>query len=115
MNKRKVGAAYETMAAEYLQKHGCKILERNFRCRTGEIDIIAKDGDYLCFVEVKFRSGTGCGSPLEAVTPKKQQKIIGVAQYYMLRHGYPLDTLCRFDVVAIQNCEITVVRNAFGV
>lgn len=113
MNKRKVGTVYETMAAEYLHNLGYRIVERNFRCRMGEIDIIAEDKDYLCFIEVKFRSGTGCGSPLEAITRKKQHRIIRVAQYYMAGHGYTLDTLCRFDVVAIQKNEITLLRDAF--
>lgn len=113
MNKRKVGAYYETLAAAYLCRQGYKILERNFQCRTGEIDIIAGDGEYLCFIEVKFRSSGGCGLALEAVTPGKQKKITGVAQYYMKRHGYPADTLCRFDVVAVSNDEIMLVKNAF--
>lgn len=114
MNKRQLGEQYETMAVQYLTKAGYRVLERNFRCRTGEIDIIAKDGEYLVFVEVKYRSGRTCGSPLEAVDHKKQQTIIRVAQYYMMKHGYATQTNCRFDVVAIQGTEVTLVQNAFG-
>ena len=100
MNKRQVGTQYESMAVQYLTEAGYHILERNFRCRTGEIDIIAKDGAYLVFVEVKYRASAACGSAL--------------AQYYMVSHGYGTQTNCRFDVVAIQGTEITLIQNAFG-
>ena len=114
MNKRQVGTHYESMAVQYLTDAGYHILERNFRCRTGEIDIIAKDGAYLVFVEVKYRASAACGSALEAVDYRKQQSILRVAQYYMVSHGYGTQTNCRFDVVAIQGTEITLIQNAFG-
>ena len=114
MNKRQVGTQYEYMAVQYLTEAGYHILERNFRCRTGEIDIIAKDGAYLVFVEVKYRASAACGSALEAVDYRKQQSILRVAQYYMVSHGYGTQTNCRFDVVAIQGTEITLIQNAFG-
>ena len=114
MNKRQVGKQYESMAVQYLTEAGYHILERNFRCRTGEIDIIAKDGAYLVFVEVKYRASAACGSALEAVDYRKQQSILRVAQYYMVSHGYGTQTNCRFDVVAIQGTEITLIQNAFG-
>ena len=114
MNKRQVGTQYESMAVQYLTEAEYHILERNFRCRTGEIDIIAKDGAYLVFVEVKYRASAACGSALEAVDYRKQQSILRVAQYYMVSHGYGTQTNCRFDVVAIQGTEITLIQNAFG-
>jgi putative endonuclease len=114
MNKRLVGTEYESKAADFLKSKGYVILERNYRCRTGEIDIIAREGRTLCFVEVKYRSGRGCGSPLEAVDYHKQKKILGVARYYMMKKGLPGDTDCRMDVVAIEGDEISVLRNAFG-
>jgi putative endonuclease len=114
MNKRQVGTDYEERAVKYLKSQGYVILERNFRCRTGEIDIIAREGGYICFVEVKYRAGSGCGSALEAVGYRKQQKILGVARYYMMCHHLPTDTACRMDVVAIDGEEITLLRNAFG-
>ena len=113
MNKREVGTAYERQAGEYLATHGYKIVEYNFRCRMGEIDIIAKDGEYLVFVEVKYRKCAGSGNPLEAVDKKKQQIISRVAAYYCLTHGYGESTACRFDVVAILGDEIELVKNAF--
>lgn len=113
MNKRAVGTAYEKLAGEYLKQQGYEILEYNFRCRMGEIDIVAKEGDYLVFVEVKYRSGRQKGSPLEAVDTRKQRIISKVASYYCLTHGYGETTPCRFDVAAICGEEYTLVKNAF--
>lgn len=114
MNKRKLGADYEQQAAEFLQEQGYEILERNFRCRSGEIDLIAREGEYLCFIEVKYRAGSTCGSPLDAVGGHKQRQILKVAKYYLMKKGMTMDTPCRFDVVAIEGKEITLLRNAFG-
>lgn len=113
MNKRVVGTAYEKQAGEYLMQQGYEIVAYNFRCRYGEIDIIARDGEYLVFVEVKYRRNTESGSPLEAVNAKKQHIISRVASYYCLTHGYGESTPCRFDVVAILGDEISLIRNAF--
>lgn len=114
MNKRAVGAHYEERAADYLKEAGYRILARNFQNRTGEIDIIARDGEYLVFVEVKYRADGACGSPLEAVDSRKQHNIVHMARVYMLKHGYGTETCCRFDVLAIEGERITLVRNAFG-
>lgn len=61
MNKRRIGAEYEKIVCDALGRRGVTVVETNYRNRFGEIDIIAKDGEYLCFIEVKYRSGTGCG------------------------------------------------------
>lgn len=114
MNRRQVGTAYEAVAAEYLAAHGYRILERNFLSRRGEIDLIAREGEYLCFVEVKYRRNGDCGSPLEAVNAHKQRKILQAARYYLMLHGLGMDTACRFDVVAVEGEKITLIRNAFG-
>ena len=82
-----MGTAYEKMAGEYLKTQGYEILQYNFRCRMGEIDIIAKDHGYLVFIEVKYRRDKSCGHPAEAVTPRKQRTISKVASYYLLTHG----------------------------
>lgn len=113
MNKRAVGTAYEKQAGNYLEEQGYQILEYNFRCRRGEIDIVAKDGEYLVFVEVKYRRNAKSGSPLEAVDFKKQRIISRTASYYCLSHGYGETTPCRFDVVAILGEKIRVIENAF--
>ena len=114
-NKRKTGFEKEQLAADYLSGLGMQILERNFYTRTGEIDLIAKDGDYLVFLEVKYRAGNRYGYPEEAVTPAKQQRIIRSARYYLYRQGLSETTPCRFDVLAIQGNQIRLIRNAFGV
>ena len=104
------------MAADYLEKQGMRILERNFRRgRNGEIDIIGRDGKYLVFVEVKYRRDGQTGDPLEAVDRAKQRRISRTAQYYCLTHGYGETTPCRFDVAAVLGTdgEVRLVRNAF--
>ena len=113
MNKRQVGSDYEKQAAEYLKEKGFCILEMNYRNRSGEIDIVAKDGEYICFVEVKYRTTSDFGSPLEAVNYKKQQQIRKVALYYLMRQGLSEWTPCRFDVIAFEGDEITYIENAF--
>lgn len=114
MNKRSLGAKYEALAADYLIGQGYRIIEKNYRCRSGEIDLVARDKDYLVFVEVKYRADAACGSPLEAVDYRKQQKILRVAKFYLIAHGCGTEVNCRFDVVAIQGDEVTLVQNAFG-
>lgn len=104
---------YEQLAGEYLKQQGYEILTYNFRCRYGEIDIIARDGEYLVFVEVKYRRNTKSGSPFEAVHLRKQQVISRVASYYCLTHGCLDCTPCRFDVVAILGEERMLLKNAF--
>lgn len=113
MNKRSVGTVYEKLAGGFLEQQGYEILEYNFRCRMGEIDIVARDGDYLVFVEVKYRSNGRTGSPLEAVDARKQRVISKVASYYCLTHGYGETKPCRFDVIAICGDEYTLIKNAF--
>jgi putative endonuclease len=113
MNNRAVGSEQEQKAAAYLIRNGYHILSRNFRCKTGEIDLIARDGAYLCFIEVKYRSGTSKGYPAESINRNKIRRITKTAQYYMLLHQIPQDTPCRFDVVIILETEIALIKNAF--
>lgn len=113
MNTREKGNQQEQLAAEYLESHGMKIMERNFRCRQGEIDIIGSHNGYLVFVEVKYRQGMTKGSALEAVDSRKQRKICKVADYYRVVHRTPGNTGIRYDVVAIQGECIEWVQNAF--
>ncbi len=113
MNKREVGTRFEQKAADFLINSGYSILDHNFSCRTGEIDLIAKTEGYLCFIEVKYRSSTYNGFPSEAINKRKILKIIRTSQYYMLVHHIPQDTPCRFDVVVILENEISLIKNAF--
>ena len=113
MNKRTIGREKEELAAAYLKEQGYLVIEKNFRCRAAEIDLIARDGDILSFIEVKFRSSSKCGDPLEAVGPLKQKKIYEAALFYIARKGIPADTQIRFDVVSILSDDITLIKNAF--
>lgn len=113
MQTRKTGFTYEQKAAEYLRQKGCQILKQNFYTKFGEIDLIAKDGRYLVFIEVKYRASGRGGHPLEAVDHKKQERIRRAAQFFLLRFGYPENTPCRFDVIGILKDEICHIENAF--
>ena len=116
MNKRQTGSQYEEKAAEYMKQQGYRILERNYRCRQGEIDLIARDGEYLVFVEVKYRTTGVSGYPAEAVDARKQQTIAKCAMHFLMKQGND-DVPCRFDVVAIAGAEsqeeITIYKDAF--
>ena len=110
---RKTGFAYEKKAAEYLTEKGYRILQQNFYTKFGEIDMIARNGKYLVFIEVKYRSTERGGHPLETVDVRKQNRIRRAAQFYLLRYGFPENTLCRFDVVGILGDEVVHIENAF--
>lgn len=112
-NKRQTGAAYELKAEEYLLGNGYKILERNFRNRSGEIDLIAKKDGVIRFVEVKYRTTSDFGSPLEAVDARKQNQIRKVAMYYLMKNKLSEWTPCQFDVIAFEGEEMTHIENAF--
>ncbi len=119
MNKRVDGARYENLVCEYLSENGAKIIQRNFRCRSGEIDIILQDGRYLVFTEVKFRTGTRFGSAEAAVDNKKQKTISKVSDYYRKINGISDDSPQRFDVVAVSinkdgYLQIKWHKNAFN-
>lgn len=113
MNKRQLGGQKETLAAEYLRRQGYEILGRNYYCPAGEIDIVAKDGVYLVFVEVKYRRDARFGMPAEAVTARKQLTLRRAAQYYMREHHTGENRPCRFDVVGILGTELTLIKDAF--
>ncbi len=115
MNKRTLGKEKEFLAASFLTEQGFRIIERNFRCRAAEIDLIAWDGNILSFIEVKYRSSSRCGDPLEAVGANKQRKIYEAALFYIAKKGVASDTQMRFDVVSILGDDITLIKNAFFV
>lgn len=114
INKRKIGADYESLAVRYLKECGYEILERNYRNSYGEIDVIAKKNEFIVFTEIKFRADNAYGDPLEAVDLRKQHRIIKVALYYYMRKGYSQNVPCRFDVIAIYgDGTIRHEQNAF--
>lgn len=112
-NKRFEGSLYEKKAADYLAAQGVELLERNYRCKKGEIDLIGRDKDCLVFVEVKYRSRGGTGNPLEAVNVRKQRVIGRVAEIYLATHFHSVDISCRFDVVGFEGDGIYWIKNAF--
>ena len=103
----------ERRAAEFLQHKGYRVLDRNWTCRGGEIDLVCNDGDTLVFVEVRARSSTSHGTPLETVVDGKRRRLIRAAEIYL--HVKQLsDRACRFDVVAIVGDDIEHVEDAFA-
>jgi putative endonuclease len=112
-----LGKAGEDYACRELELHGYEILARRFRTRMGEIDIVARDGQTLVFIEVKARRTTRFGAPCEAVDWRKQQTIGRIAAEYVLRFGIG-NASCRFDVVSVLfgdglRPRIEILRNAF--
>ncbi|MEG0156902.1 MAG: YraN family protein [Anaerovoracaceae bacterium] len=100
MEKKALGAFGEEKAAELLMEKGYEIIARNFACRGGEIDLIAKDKNRLIFVEVKTRTNLAYGRPSEALTPKKLERLRRAAAYYLYTHpGNPVEV--RFDVIEV--------------
>ena len=114
MNRRETGSRYENYAAAYLEEKGYRILEKNFRCKGGEIDLVGMDGTYLVFTEVKYRKDRRQGYPEEAVDARKQRRIYRAAQYYLSFKNLSPDTPCRFDVVAVEGADVRLIKNAFG-
>lgn len=111
-NKRQIGSRYEEKAKAYLESLGFLILEQNFRCRWGEIDLIGREDGYLVFIEVKHRKDTRCGYPEEAVHRRKQQTISRVSDVYRMQHRLG-EVPMRFDVVADLDGRMTLFRDAF--
>lgn len=109
----------EAQVAAYLRAHGYRIVSSNYRCRFGEIDLIARDGQTLCFVEVKMRSNLSFGLPREYVTASKRDKLRTTAEYYLATHD--IDACCRFDVAEVytdgaqtpEKTRIEYIENAF--
>jgi putative endonuclease len=111
-----LGILAEDKAVKFLKASGYKVLHRNYRCKLGEIDIIARDKDTICFVEVKCRLSDRFGKGSEAVTGKKQAQISKAALNF-LKENNLLDKSARFDVVSLDTCgaqeQIALIKNAF--
>jgi len=98
---QRFGAAAEALAADHLQRAGCRVLDRRYRWKGGEIDLVVREGRVLAFVEVKARSGAAFGSAAVAVTARKRQRIRRTAARWLREHG-PAGGPCRFDVVCVE-------------
>ncbi len=119
MKRSETGALGERIACDFLGENGYQILEKNYRCPKGEIDIVARQSDTLVFVEVRTKKSRRFGSPEESITPAKMEKLRTLAQYYRQEHeNLPLNW--RIDVVAIEmekSCRVTrieIIENAVG-
>lgn len=113
-HKKLLGRVGEKSAVKFLKKQGFKILEQNYKNPFGEIDIIAKDGEYTVFIEVKTRTDDAFGAACEAVNFQKRKKYGRIAQAYIVNKGI-FDSAVRFDVIGIENGKINHVKDAFSV
>lgn len=113
INKRLLGSEKEDYAYKYLTDHGVRIVDKNFRSKKGEIDIIGYDGETLVFFEVKFRSDSSKGYASEAVGYTKQKTISRVSDFYRMKNNIPDTYPCRFDVIAIDGENVSWIKNAF--
>lgn len=110
--RRALGARGERLAAQWYERNGYEVLDRNWRCREGELDLVLRRGGTVVFSEVKTRSSRAYGSPAEAVGPTKQRRIRRLALQWLGVH--PMAAVeVRFDVVAVMGTEIDVVESAF--
>lgn len=118
-SRLELGLLGEELASQYIRQRGYRILERNCRSRMGEIDIIARDGETVVFVEVKTRSSDEYGSPADSITKAKQSRLIRSASYYLKRQRNCPE--CRFDVVSIitgqdnKPRKIELIKDAFSI
>lgn len=112
-SRSRTGAAKESLAADYLERRGLRLIERNHRCRLGEIDLVMRDRDSLVFVEVRYRGSLRFGTPAETVDRRKQRRLIAAAGHWL--QANPSVLPCRFDVVAISGQDrIEWLKNAFN-
>jgi len=118
-NKQQTGQAAESKACDHLQQHGLQLIERNYHCRQGEIDLIMSDGSCTVFVEVRYRRNSGFGSAAESVDQRKQRKIINTASHYLQQHSKLAQQPARFDVVSMSpqgnDTHIDWIQDAFQV
>lgn len=114
MNNRGTGIDGESMAVEYMKAHGMRILERNYACKAGEVDVVAQDGEYIVFCEVKARKNGAYGYAVEAVTPQKITQIVRAAEWY-LKVKKDSARCVRFDVACVDTTkeEVEYIPNAF--
>ncbi|NHZ43190.1 YraN family protein [Massilia aquatica] len=108
--KQRQGQLWEQKARDYLQIQGLRLVQANYRCRGGEIDLIMRHGDELVFVEVRQRASRSHGGAAASITPAKIGRMVRAAQTYLLR--FPQVPPCRFDVVAIDGERMEWLRNA---
>ena len=112
MNRR--GGPAESLAAAFLERQGLKVLARNYRCRFGEIDLVADAGAALVFVEVRARASEAFGGAAGSITAAKRRRLVAAARHYLARHR--VNRACRFDVVLVRGPDQSIewLKDAFG-
>ena len=115
--KQTSGRQAEDLALRYLERQGLRLLQRNWLCRCGELDLVMLDGDTVVFIEVRYRRHSAWGGALESIDGRKQQKLIRAAQLFLQKESRWSNHPCRFDAVAIEAASSTAtpnwIRNAF--
>jgi putative endonuclease len=112
-NRIALGQLGESLALAYLERAGLKVLKQNYRCPKGEMDIVAQDGEWIVFVEVRTKTSGSMGYAEESITAKKVQRLRNIAKYYLLEKGYVEWPPLRFDLIAIlyrQESEIKWIQ-----
>ncbi len=113
-----VGKRYEKLALHFLQKHGLSLIQQNYNQKTGEIDLILEDNEFLIFAEVRYRKPNSYASGLESIDYRKQRKIIKTAKLFLLQNKKYQNAYCRFDVLSISSYDnktkIHWIKNAFS-
>jgi putative endonuclease len=117
-NNLRKGLRFESQARDYLQAHGLLLLQSNYRCRFGEIDLVMRDRDTLCFIEVKFRKSMLFGGAAASIPRPKQRKIVKTALFYISAHKQFANQAIRFDALLIQrqadsSSQIDWIQSAF--
>ncbi len=113
MNTRIIGSLQEDLAISYLEENGFEILEHNFNCKIGEIDVIAKKNNVIRFIEIKYRKGKVAGGAFYAINNKKLIKISKIAEFYIMIHNLK-DSMFSIDTLIIENDNITYLENVYG-
>ncbi|HEC18926.1 MAG TPA: YraN family protein [Gammaproteobacteria bacterium] len=116
-SKQASGNHAEDLACDYLQRHGLRLIQRNYRCRRGEIDLVMRHRQHTVFVEVRYRRSNRFGSAAESVDARKQAKLLAAAEHYLQHNPKAARGACRFDVVALSTennqAQIHWIENAF--
>lgn len=107
------GKAAEDEAVAFLQTQGLHLIERNYRCAFGEIDLIMKEADELVFIEVRWRKNSLYGDAIESIDYEKQKKIMNTATYFLQKQGLLDKKKCRFDVIGFSNTQLDWIKDAF--
>jgi putative endonuclease len=113
---KEIGDSAERLAQEHLELNGLNLITSNYQCRMGEIDLVMREGNFLVFIEVRYRKNNIFGSAAESVTRKKQQRLLATANHYLQNEELYQDNLCRFDVITVSgqyNPQIEWIKNAF--